>query len=84
MNPKKNTFINPKELFDPNHNGFSHIAKILEGKTLFYFSGQWGSDTNGKLVSLEFEAQVRQTVANIKTALASVQLSLKDMVKQTL
>ncbi|EPR68903.1 RidA family protein [Cyclobacterium qasimii] len=83
MNHKKNTFINPKELFDPIQNGFSHIAKIPEGKTLFYFSGQWASDTNGKLVSLEFEAQVRQTVANIKTALEAVQLSINDVVKQT-
>ncbi len=83
MSQLKNSFINPEELFNPGNNGFSHIAKIPEGKTLYYFSGQWASDLSGQLVSVNYEEQVRQTVSNIKKALASVGLSINDVVKQT-
>ncbi|PWJ55050.1 enamine deaminase RidA (YjgF/YER057c/UK114 family) [Dyadobacter jejuensis] len=83
MDHVKNSFINPKEIFNPQFFGFSHIAKIPEGKTLYYFSGQWASDVNGKLVSTDFEQQVRQTVSNIKKALAAAQLTLDEVVKQT-
>ncbi|SOE23800.1 Enamine deaminase RidA, house cleaning of reactive enamine intermediates, YjgF/YER057c/UK114 family [Spirosomataceae bacterium TFI 002] len=82
MTQEKNAFINPTELFDPRKNGFSHIAKVPSGKELYYFSGQWGSDRNGKLVSLDFEEQVRRTVQNIKAALSEVGLTINDVVKQ--
>lgn len=82
MTQEKNAFINPTELFDPRKNGFSHIAKVPNGKELYYFSGQWGSDQNGKLVSLDFEEQVRRTVQNIKVALSEVGLTINDVVKQ--
>ena len=83
MDHNKNTFINPTVLFNPSNYGFSHIAKIPEGKSLYYFSGQWASDANGQLVSIDFEKQVRQTVINIKTALNAAKLSINDVVKQT-
>ena len=83
MPTKKSTFINPKDLFNPKQNGFSHIAKVPKGKELYYFSGQWASNTNGKLVSEDFETQVKKTVSNIKTALTAAGLSLNDVVKQT-
>ncbi|WP_341225407.1 RidA family protein [uncultured Arcticibacterium sp.] len=79
----KNTFINPEGLFNPEYYGFSHIAKIPAGKELYYFSGQWASDKNGKLVSEDFKEQVERTVTNIKVALKAAGLSLNDVVKQT-
>jgi enamine deaminase RidA (YjgF/YER057c/UK114 family) len=83
MTQEKNNFINPKDLFDPKQNGFSHIVKIPTGKDLYYFSGQWASDKNGKLVSKDFEEQVSRTVANVKTALKAAGLTVNDVVKQT-
>ena len=83
MNQDENTFINPTGLFNPKDNGFSHIVKIPEGRKLYYFSGQWASDTSGKLISEDFEEQVSQTVSNVKTALEAVGLSINDVVKQT-
>ena len=77
------SFINPTTLFDPRQNGFTHIVKIPKGKEHHYFSGQWASDTNGELVSEDFEKQVRQTVRNVKSALDAAGLSLNDVVKQT-
>ena len=83
MTRKENNFINPKDLFNPTNNGFSHIVSVPEGKEIYYFSGQWASNTNGELVSNEFEEQVKQTVANVKKALSAVGLSINDVVKQT-
>lgn len=83
MTAEKNSFINPTDLFNPKNNGFSHIAKVPEGKEHYYFSGQWASDTNGKLVSEDFEEQVKKTVSNVKTALEASGLSINDVVKQT-
>lgn len=83
MTQENNRFINPKKLFNPKYNGFSHIVKIPEGKEMYFFSGQWASNLEGKLVSENFEDQVKQTVLNVKTALESVGLSIDDVVKQT-
>lgn len=83
MAQEKNSFINPKGLFNPKYNGFSHIVKVPQGKEMYYFSGQWASNTEGKLVSEKFEEQVKQTVSNVKIALESAGLSLDDVVKQT-
>lgn len=83
MAQEKNSFINPKGLFNPKYNGFSHIVKVPKGKEMYYFSGQWASNIEGKLVSENFEEQVKQTVSNVKTALESARLSLDDVVKQT-
>lgn len=83
MHQEKTTFINPKGLFDPKYNGFSHIWKVPSGTDIYYFSGQWASDESGQLVSTDFEEQVRKSVSNVKTALDAVGLSTADVVKQT-
>ncbi|UXP31020.1 RidA family protein [Reichenbachiella agarivorans] len=83
MTQQKISFLNPKDLFNPKQNGFSHIVKVPEGKALYYFSGQWASDTSGKLVSEDFKEQVSKTVSNVKAALAASGLSINDVVKQT-
>ena len=84
MKNDKNTFINPKGLFNPSNNGFSHIVKVEEGKSLCFFSGQWASDEKGQLVSQDFEEQVRKTVSNIKTAMEAAAVTIDDVVKQTI
>lgn len=83
MHQKENTFLNPTGLFNPQYNGFSHIAKISSGKNLYYFSGQWASNEDGNLVSEDFEKQVRKVVSNIKIALSAADLSIDDVIKQT-
>lgn len=83
MEKEEISFINPNELFNPQQNGFSHIVKIPQGKEHYYFSGQWASDSDGKLISKDFKEQVSKTVVNIKAALNAAGLSLNDVVKQT-
>lgn len=83
MAKKQISFINPDKLFNPRQNGFSHIVEISNAKEHYYFSGQWASDTNGKLISEDFKEQVNKTVANVKSALDAAVLSLNDVVKQT-
>ena len=84
MKQEKNIFINPKELFNPIYNGFSHIGQVPAGTDLYFLSGQWASDENGKLVSTDFEEQVRKTLTNIKIALACAGMTTKNVVKQTI
>ncbi|WP_082116206.1 RidA family protein [Hymenobacter terrenus] len=83
LTQEKNTFVNPAGLFDPRHNGFSHLAKVPAGTELVYVAGQWASDATGKLVASDFETQVRQTLRNLKAALAAAGLSTRHVVKQT-
>ena len=84
LQQEKNTFINPVGLFNPIYNGFSHIGKVPAGTELIFLSGQWGSDSSGKLISTDFEQQVRQTLKNLKTALHAVGVSTCHIVKQTI
>lgn len=84
LNQQKNTFINPAGLFNPMYNGFSHVGKVPAGTELIFISGQWASDPSGKLVSTDFEQQVRQTLRNLKTALAAAGVSTQHVVKQTI
>lgn len=84
LHQQKNTFINPKELFNPVYNGFSHVGKVPAGTELIFISGQWASDASGKLVSTDFEQQVRQTLRNLKTALSAAGVSTEHVVKQTI
>ena len=84
MKQEKNTFINPEGLFNPVFHGFSHIGKVPSGTELYFLSGQWASDKEGKLVSEDFEVQVQQTLQNVKTALKAEGMSTKNIVKQTI
>ncbi|MFD2571085.1 RidA family protein [Spirosoma soli] len=84
LQQEKNTFINPKELFNPVYNGFSHVGKVPAGTGLIFVSGQWASNADGKLVSTDYEEQVRQTLINVKAALAAAGVSTRHVVKQTI
>ncbi|WP_460908109.1 RidA family protein [Spirosoma areae] len=84
LQQERNTFINPAGLFNPMYNGFSHVGKVPAGTDLYFLSGQWASDTQGKLVSTDFAGQVRQTIRNVRIALESAGLTTKHVVKQTI
>ena len=84
LNQQRNTFTNPAGLFNPVYNGFSHIGHVPGGTDLYFLSGQWASDQQGKLISTDFAEQVRQTIRNIKTALSTVGLTTEHIVKQTI
>jgi enamine deaminase RidA (YjgF/YER057c/UK114 family) len=84
MQQGKNTFINPTTLFNPVQNGFSHIGKAPANAEIVFVSGQWASDLAGKLVSTDFEQQVRQTFKNVKIALQASNLAFEDIIKLTI
>ena len=84
LTQEKNTFINPKELFNPVYNGFSHVGIVPAGTELIFLSGQWASDDKGKLTSTDFEEQVRKTIQNLKIALQAAGVSTRHIVKQTI
>ena len=61
--------------------GYSHAAKA--GKTL-YIAGQVAKDVQGRLVGKgDFEAQARQTYANLRNILQEAGGDLKNIVKMT-
>lgn len=65
------TIVNPPGLFDPAPNGFSHAVLAPGGGQIAFIAGQGGEDTDGAL-SPDFEDQVRQAYANLRTALEAV------------
>lgn len=83
LTQQRNTFTNPVGLFNPVMNGFSHVGHVPANADLYFIAGQWASNTEGKLVSTDFAEQVRQTLRNLKTALAAVGLNTQNVVKQT-
>lgn len=84
MKQNNNTFINPPGLFDASKNGFSHIAIKDADAELVFISGQWASNENGELQVKDFEGQVQQSIKNLKTALAAINLTEKDIIKMTI
>ena len=61
--------------------GYSHLAEITAGK-LIYIAGQVALDASGNIVGKDdYRAQLEQVFANLKTALAAVGASFKNVVK---
>lgn len=75
-------FINPPGLYDPRPNGYSHVVIAEAPARIVYIAGQGGEDANGVL-SESFEAQVRQALDNLQTALAAADAKLSDVAKVT-
>ncbi|MYM87161.1 RidA family protein [Rugamonas sp. FT82W] len=75
-------FINPPGLYDPRPNGYSHVVIAEAPARIIYIAGQGGEDVDGVL-SESFEAQVRQALANLQTALAAADAKLSDVAKVT-
>ena len=69
-------FTNPQGLSTPTT--YSHVVRA--GKTL-YIAGQVAADAQGKVVSQAMTDQVRQVLANLKTALASQGAGVEHIAK---
>jgi enamine deaminase RidA (YjgF/YER057c/UK114 family) len=77
------TLCNPAGLYDPSPNAYSHVAEVHAGSRLLAVAGQGGEDADGQLPG-DFEAQARQALANLHTALAAKGAELADVFKLTL
>ena len=75
--------LNPNGLNDPSHHGYTHIAIASPGSTTVYISGQYGADSDGNLVSNDFVAQLKQTFANLRTAMAASGVRPEQVAKIT-
>jgi len=69
-------FTNPPGLGTPAT--YTHVVRA--GQTL-YIAGQVGSNAQGKVVSQDMPGQVRQALANLKTALASQGAGVEHIAK---
>ena len=74
-------FFNPESI-NPPFNPYSHGALIEPNAELLYLAGQAGSDLDGNIIP-DFEAQVRQTYANIEAILNEVGMELNNIIKAT-
>jgi 2-iminobutanoate/2-iminopropanoate deaminase len=74
-------FVNPEAL-GPSR-GYTYLVDVNRPGRILYLAGQLGTDTTGKVVSADFQAQATQAYENIKTALASVGAKFEDVVKMT-
>jgi enamine deaminase RidA (YjgF/YER057c/UK114 family) len=75
--------INPTGLHDPSHYGYTHVTTVAANTTLVYIAGQLGEDEAGNPVAADFEAQLKQAFANLRTALAAVGATPEEVVKIT-
>lgn len=75
------TIVNPPALHPPTGYGYSHLARVPAGAELVLVAGQYASDAEGHVVSDDFAAQVKQSFANVRTALEAVELDLSDVVQ---
>ena len=81
MSKPAKEFLSPKTLIPPGGAGYSHIAKVNKGTTV-YVSGQVSSDTTGRLIGEgDFEAQVEQVFHNLKIAVEAAGGTMADIVK---
>jgi enamine deaminase RidA (YjgF/YER057c/UK114 family) len=63
---------------------FSHVAVIPPGATQIHVGGQNAVDGEGRIVGGDdAEAQVEQTMANLRTALAAADATMDDLVSLT-
>jgi enamine deaminase RidA (YjgF/YER057c/UK114 family) len=73
--------VNPAGLHDPVPFGYSHTATVPAGTELVLVAGQYGSGTDGAVVSTDFTEQVRQAFRNLGVALAAHGLDLGHVVQ---
>jgi|SRR5215212_585099 enamine deaminase RidA (YjgF/YER057c/UK114 family) len=74
-------FVNPESLGASR--GYTYVVDVNRPGRILYLAGQLGTDTTGKVVSADFQAQATQAYENIKVALASVGAKFDDVVKIT-
>lgn len=79
QNIQKVVRITPTTLARPVGN-YSHITIVPKKASLFSFSGQIGTDSNGS-IPVSFNEQVENTFKNIMQLLSSQNLSEEDVIK---
>ena len=62
--------INPKGLYDPIPNGYSHVVKVSHATTTLYIAGQGGEYLDGSLPET-FDAQVDNAFNNLALAMTA-------------
>lgn len=72
--------VNPKTLYDPVPNGYSHIVISQKPQRMAYIAGQGGENEKGNLKA-DFESQVRQAYKNLGTALAAIRAKPEQVIK---
>ncbi len=80
--PSPLAFHNPHGLYDPCPNGYSHVAIVRLPARIVHIAGQGGEDAQGRLAD-GFDAQVRQALANLATALRSAGAGPADVARLT-
>ena len=73
--------LNPVGLNVPAPFGYSHTAGIPPGTERVLVAGQYGSSTDGAVVSTAFTEQVRHAFRNLSVALAAHGLGLSHVVQ---
>ncbi|MER7891678.1 RidA family protein [Micromonospora sp. NPDC094482] len=73
-------FINPKGLYDPRPNAYSHLAVFPAGWRMILPAGQGGETEDGVLAE-DFGTQLRQALANTATVLAAAGATMSDVAK---
>ena len=77
------SFINPKGLYDPAPNGYSHLAVFPADWRMILPAGQ-GGETEDQFLSDDFRTQLKQAVRNTEIVLAAAGAKLSDVAKFTL
>jgi enamine deaminase RidA (YjgF/YER057c/UK114 family) len=76
--------LNPVGLSNSSHFGYSQVTIVPASAALIYVAGQLGLDENGRFVSDDFAAQLKQAFANLRTALAAAGATPEQVVKITI
>lgn len=74
--------INPPELSNPSHYGFTNIVIVPAGKKLVFFSRQGGRDVQGHFG--DFETQLKQAFSSLRKALKAAGVTPEEVVKITI
>ena len=77
-------YINPPELNNPSDYGYTQAVVVPSGSKLVYIAGQYGVDEQDNLVAADFATQMKQSFANLRTALTAVGATPEDVVKITI
>lgn len=73
---------NPSAIQDPTAAFYAHVAAPEPGSQLVYFAGQVGADKQGNVPD-DLVAQTRQALANVKSCLAEVGGTVRNIVHAT-
>ena len=73
--------LNPVGLHNPVPFGYSHTASIAPGTELVLVAGEYGSSTDGAVISSVFTELVRHAFRNLGVALAAHGLDLSHVVQ---